>query len=114
MPASQDEPATMLAAVESAILAGCIQGRTSVRQVAEDCGLSIRTLQRVLEREQTTFTELRRQLLCAEAQRLLVRCDLRIEEVARRVGYADASHFSRAFRQWTGSSPREYRRRYIS
>ena len=33
-----------------------------------------------------------------------------IEEVARRVGYRDASHFDRVFRQWEGQTPSGYRR----
>jgi AraC-like DNA-binding protein len=31
-------------------------------------------------------------------------------EVADRLGYRDAANFTRAFRRWTGASPREFRR----
>ena len=34
--------------------------------------------------------------------------DISISEVAERLGYANATHFSRQFRQRTGISPRGY------
>jgi AraC-like DNA-binding protein len=33
-----------------------------------------------------------------------------LEEVAERIGYSTLSNFVRAFRQWTGRTPAEYRR----
>ena len=38
---------------------------------------------------------------------------LSITEIAMRHGFADASHFSHAFKDEYGMSPREYRRNYI-
>jgi AraC-like DNA-binding protein len=29
-------------------------------------------------------------------------------EIAFLLGYSDAAHFTRAFRRWTGSSPRDF------
>jgi len=46
-----------------------------------------------------------------EARRLLERSSLPIREIATAVGYVDPAHFTRAFRQATGLSPRTYRRR---
>lgn len=44
-----------------------------------------------------------------EAARLLLRSELRINEVASLVGYTTANSFSRAFRQYHGMTPKEYR-----
>ena len=44
-----------------------------------------------------------------EAARLLLRSELRINEVASLVGYTTANSFSRAFRQCHGMTPKEYR-----
>jgi AraC-like DNA-binding protein len=33
-----------------------------------------------------------------------------IDQVAERVGFADATSFRKAFRKWTGHSPTHYRR----
>jgi AraC-like DNA-binding protein len=36
--------------------------------------------------------------------------DVSIDELALRLGYSDAANFTRAFRRWTGVSPRAHRR----
>ena len=48
------------------------------------------------------------------AQVLLAQSDLPITQIAARVGYGSASHFTKAFRQSTGLSPREFRASVIS
>jgi AraC family L-rhamnose operon transcriptional activator RhaR/AraC family L-rhamnose operon regulatory protein RhaS len=48
-------------------------------------------------------------LRITNASRLLRHSDLRINEVATRVGFHDSNYFSRQFRNITGLSPREYR-----
>jgi len=40
----------------------------------------------------------------------LVNSDQRIAEIAAKVGFGDPTVFSRAFENWTGQSPQEYRR----
>lgn len=52
-------------------------------------------------------SSLRREL----ALGLVAEPDLPLTDVALRLGYSELSAFSRAFRAWTGSSPRAYRRR---
>ncbi len=52
----------------------------------------------------------RRQRL-EQARLLLVGTRLPISEVGRRVGIENPFHFSKAFKQWLGESPRAYRRR---
>jgi AraC-like DNA-binding protein len=39
--------------------------------------------------------------------------DLPVPEIARAVGFAEPSAFHRAFKQWTGVRPGEYRRRLL-
>lgn len=72
--------------------------------------VSERTLQRKLELESATFSELH-DLVRAEVSRaLLQNRDLKVESVARSVGFAEVASFSKAFARWTGSSPTAYRR----
>lgn len=47
----------------------------------------------------------------SRAEALLRQSDLPIGEIASRVGFHQVSHFGKCFRQRTGCSPREYRRR---
>ena len=42
------------------------------------------------------------------AKELLSASELSLEEIARQVGYSDASHFSRVFKSRTGMSPRRF------
>ncbi len=47
-----------------------------------------------------------------EAKRLLRTTSLNMNEIAERVGYTDAKHFSKMFKKQTGAKPFEYRKLY--
>jgi AraC-like DNA-binding protein len=49
-----------------------------------------------------------------EAERLLVEGRVDMTEIAHRLGFADQSVFSRAFRRWTRMAPRSWLARQIS
>lgn len=83
--------------------------RPELRTVARELGVSARTLQRRLTDESVTF-----QQLIAEARRELARhylqhSALELNETAYLLGYEDANSFFRAFQQWEGTSPGEWR-----
>lgn len=83
--------------------------RPELRTVAHELGLSTRTLQRKLTGERVTF-----QQLVAEARRELARhylghSSLELTETAYLLGFEDANSFFRAFQQWEGTSPGEWR-----
>lgn len=72
--------------------------------------LSRRSLQRHLDAEGTSFSALLTEVRLERARELMRWGDLGQEEVARRLGFSDASAFSRAFKTWTGHSPRSFLR----
>jgi AraC-like DNA-binding protein len=80
----------------------------------EDIAAAVRVsphhLIRVFRRHngQTPMSYLR-QLRASRAKSLLQRGDLNVSEVGRFVGYPVLQHFSRMFKQETGTSPREFR-----
>lgn len=77
--------------------------------VAKSLGLSGRTLQRRLAAERHSFDELLDEARRSRALSLLsTRASL--AEVAFGLGYADQSSFQRAFRRWTRTTPRTWRR----
>jgi AraC-like DNA-binding protein len=83
--------------------------RPELRAVARELGVSTRTLQRRLSDERITF-----QQLIAEARRELARhylqhSSLELNETAYLLGYEDPNSFFRAFQQWEGTSPGEWR-----
>lgn len=78
---------------------------------ARALGLSDRTLSRQLHEAGTSFRgELERARLRA-AEALLVDTELKLDAVARQVGFASRTHFSQFFRRATGESPSEFRAR---
>lgn len=81
----------------------------SVSVAAQVLNMSMATMRRRLAEEGTTFVEIKNQCQ-REFSEYALRCtDESIEEIALRVGYRDDRAFRRAFRQWTGSSPSDYR-----
>ena len=86
-----------------------ISGRCSRESVARDLGLHPRTLGRRLQATGTTFQALLDQTRAQLASQLLRDTRLPIARIASKVGYRDATVFTRAFRRWIGGTPRSYR-----
>lgn len=87
-------------------------GRSSlaIGPVARRVGMSVRSLQRALERAGTSYQAVV-DLVRQERGRELLLTGLSLAEVASRLGYTQAPTFTHAFRRWTGLSPRQYRAR---
>lgn len=77
--------------------------------VASWLHLSSRTFKRRLQEESVNFRDLVEAELKDRALRWLADDRLGISEIAYRLGYNDVSNFSRAFKRWTGLTPREHR-----
>lgn len=82
----------------------------SQTQVAKALGLSVRSLIRKLQAENTSFQaildEVRTELSCWHLQN----SNLTIEQVAENVGYIDTSNFSRVFKRWMQCTPSAFRK----
>lgn len=86
-------------------------GGVTIDRVAGILHLSRRTLQRRLRDFGFAFEELVDDVRRVEAIRRVVIGEESAIEIAFMLGYSDPAHFSRAFRRWTGLSPRDYTRR---
>lgn len=84
-------------------------GRPEVSDVARQLGLSERTLQRRITDEGTTFRDLLIEARQELGRQLLADPSSDIDEVACLLGYQDASSFYRAFRNWEGVTPSQWR-----
>ncbi len=93
-----------------AVLANERDGYPSLAAVAGQMNMSTRTLKRKLQQHGLSFQALLDNLRKRDSMRLLGDQSLSVEQVAMRVGYSDPANFTRAFRKWTGTSPRSYRR----
>lgn len=84
-------------------------GNFTVEVVAEELGVSVRTLQRKLQLENTTFKEVLQSAQKFMAIQYMREKQLSAEEIAFLVGYSEVSSFARAFKRWTGQTVGEYR-----
>lgn len=88
------------------LLTGMLRsGEPSIDRVASAVGISRRSLQRSLEAEGTTFSEVLDNVRRRLAQDLLRQDGMTIGSLASGLGYKRQSAFTRAFRRWQGEPP---------
>lgn len=80
-----------------------------VEQLAGRLGLSPQTLYRRLKASGTSYQKIKDDIRRETAINSLVNQGLSVERVSEIVGFSEARSFTRAFRHWTGMSPRRYR-----
>ncbi|MFC9735588.1 AraC family transcriptional regulator [Streptomyces roseolus] len=83
-------------------------------ELAERLSVSPQTLRRRLAAEGTTYQRLRDQVRRDHALAELAAGRVSIERLSRRLGFSEPSAFHRAFRRWTGETPRAYRVRGVA
>ena len=90
-------------------IATLLERRTlGVDELAKELHMSRRSLERALELEGSSASELIEE---ERKQRALAWLPaLTVEDVAARLGYSDARAFARAFKRWTGTTPSARRR----
>lgn len=69
------------------------------------------TLKRRLSAEGTTYKKIESDIRKKKAIDLLKTTDYPVEQIATELGYNDLSNFYRAFKNWTGRNPGEYRKK---
>jgi AraC-like DNA-binding protein len=85
-------------------------GEVSMDTIAGKMALSRQTLLRKLKAEGTTFEKLLDELRHKMALHYLSGKKTSVNETAYLVGFSESAAFSRAFKRWTGSSPRAVKR----
>lgn len=84
-------------------------GDASQDRIAAKLNRSCSSLQRDLRAEGTSFKAVRENTRKSLATDYVGRADVSLQEVAFLLGFSDQSNFSRAFRRWTGTSPKAWR-----
>ncbi|QXI31667.1 AraC family transcriptional regulator [Pseudomonas vanderleydeniana] len=96
--------------VRSVFSAGVVEGRLpSLQNVADELHMSTRTLQKSLEREGVTFSELQENLRKEIAANLLSIPALSLKEISSVLGFCQPSSLHKACQRWFGSSPGQVR-----
>lgn len=101
--------ASLAMRVRARIIEELPAGAPAQAAVADALHVSLRSLQRRLKEENTSFKELlegtRREL----AMQYIRESRRSIGEITYLLGFSEHSNFTRAFRRWTGQSPAEFR-----
>ena len=85
-------------------------GASGMSSVARTMGMSVATLRRRLQVENTTHSEILDRVRYDLAKAYLLDLGLSIREIAFLLGYSHAKAFYNAFKRWSGgASPAEYR-----
>jgi AraC-like DNA-binding protein len=77
--------------------------------IADTLHISLRSLQRRLREEETSFKGLLEDTRQALAQQYLRENHRSIGEITYLLGFSEPSNFTRAFKRWTGQTPAEFR-----
>lgn len=83
-----------------------------IEQLAPKLGMSVRTLQRRLQEEHTSFSEVYDEVRREQALRLINETTINISEIAYRLGFNHITSFYTAFHRWTGMAPKAFQQRY--
>jgi len=80
-------------------------------KLATQLGMSLRSLQRHLKLQETSYRKIlvkvKREIACDR----LSHSSESMKAIGEALGFSDSSNFSRAFRRWNGCSPSHYRRK---
>ena len=85
-------------------------GELALATAAEAAGTSPRSLQRYLAGVGLNFADLVEEVRFRMATEFLRDPRAKVMEVAAELGYTDSANFTRAFRRWSGVSPKSFRR----
>jgi AraC-like DNA-binding protein len=96
------------------IILACLDDEAlSIEKVAREMAISVRTLQKRLEEEGVIFSDLLKDVRQRLAQKYL-RENYSVEQITYLLGFSEPSVFRKAFKKWSGVTPREYREQSFS
>jgi AraC-like DNA-binding protein len=107
--AQRDWGATPADQVRTMLAQGLNGNGPSSDEIAGRLSISTQHLRRVLRQHGTSLGELKQEVLRDAAITSLQSRDEPVDQLARRLGFSEASAFRRAFRRWTGKPPSAFR-----
>ncbi|NHO65723.1 AraC family transcriptional regulator [Aestuariicella hydrocarbonica] len=105
----REEALSVAEEVRQAIYLLLPMGRASIEQIAQAMGVNTRTLQRRLESDGVTFTDLINEVRFVLVQRYMANPQYSLSCIADLLGYSMASSFTRWFNAQFGMSPVRWR-----
>lgn len=98
--------------VKAVVRGKLCDGYPELSAVARSCGLSVRTFQRRLAEAGAAYSGLVSDVRHDMARELLAKSPASQLDISLSLGYSDAANFTRAFKQWTGATPSQFRRQW--
>jgi AraC-like DNA-binding protein len=105
-----DDRRTLTQEVEYAILKLLPSGRVSLKAIPAALGMNLRTLQRGLEADGTSFSEILDRIRAQLANQHLANRRMRLTDIADLLGYSSLGAFTRWYGQTFGSTPSSARK----
>ena len=102
------EPQRVASDVKKLLLDLLPSGDVHQNTIAGRLNRSLSTLQRQLKYEGTNFQQIRDATRHTLAEDYIRDGKLSVSQIAYLLGFSDQSNFSRAFKRWTGSTPKRY------
>ena len=84
-------------------------GVPEIDDAAKQLGISVRTLQRKLSDNQLNFTGMIDTIRKELALSYIKNTDTKIIYITQMLGFSEQSAFQRAFKRWTGQTPKQFR-----
>jgi AraC-like DNA-binding protein len=86
------------------------RAEVTIEAIASEMNMSVRSLRRHLSEEGTSFRQILQGHRRIAIEAILSSNGARLSDLANRMSYSDSAVLSRAFKSWTGMSPRAYAR----
>ncbi|CAH0990202.1 hypothetical protein SIN8267_00294 [Sinobacterium norvegicum] len=105
----EEQPKTLAEQIKSLIGSDLSRAMPDAETVAKRCNIAVATLHRRLQKENTSYQNIKDQCRYDAAITMLQGGNTAIKEIASQLNYSDVSTFHRAFKKWSGVSPAQYR-----
>jgi AraC-like DNA-binding protein len=103
------DPQKVASEVRELLITLLPSGKSNQKTIAKRLNRSLSTLQRQLQNEGTNYKDILEHTRKNLATDYVLDGQLSLGQIAYMLGFSDQSNFSRAFKRWTDTSPREYR-----
>jgi len=100
--------------VRSKLIEMMPSGQVAEEIVASELNLSLRSLQRKLGEEKTSFSALYKKIRQDMAGEYIKDSQMSMTEIAFLLGFSEQANFSRAYRRWYGTSPSAAREAFVN
>ncbi len=109
-----DNPVDILESIKGIVRELLPTGSCSIDMVASHMAVHTRTLQRMLKEQGSSFSALLESVRKELATDRLSNSSIPIIQLSDYLGYADNTAFTRAFKRWYGTTPKQWRKNYHS